>query len=966
MIPHVNDYKGDIEDDEIPFAIEQAKNIKWYDWVLLNRPLRVIVALLLTTILGPILIYRFIFFPSLELPPPDGLSIGSCLVPREARIPCGVEAVTPEQCHAQCCYDHHHNLCFHRYPSRFSYMTHHTWAEDVYLNPRIQTTPYGSQRSFRNIKLSIDEVTPTHLTLTFYKHNNITGRKLEEKNYVYGVTHPELNVVVNSTQGNIFNTARGPLIASNNIWEISFKLTNETLYGLGEIPLKPDTVKVIYNHKGASSSIPLIFAKFNGSYHGLLIDTMAPTEVIVRKDKQLVVRSITDLGLKFHLFVGPKPADIMRDAMATIKAKKNLEYWMLGAHVCRESTSTNPLEELRTFLSSASAAAPSTTRMPFESHCGTLSIVFNTECNSTMVSLVDQGATLIKNGGKRFVPHVSPYIKYTALPEPEDEESSKDEDEEEIEEPAVKMETSDRCIDDDKIDHQIIRDPISYKMYKGVVNNHDVIYPSYKVVSNETMQHLWAYNTDFDAVILENNWPLDESEKNFDQINDFLPYFSETFEAAFNFTPQWNATRPTKAVGNFTRLANSTEYPGELYFIRHSEYGNEFANAFENIKGSIPKLSSSQWMNGDIIINRQNIPTSWTNLQRELIEASLGGISGHWYWSSPICGDTEHFLSTTQIRLCAKWYMAATYMPMIKIHSKTISRDPLAFVGTDRIHMITALNRRLSLLPYFYTVLQEGPLLRPMFYQFPSSVNITDLTTQFAVGDDILIVPNLQPSQTHVHVRMPPGTWYEFWSGMEVVGEEGQAVTLTTTEAEFLSLVRGGSIIVMQKNVQLTAELTRRQSPYSLIIALKCETTIDYNATEPTPTEKRSKVRTDPEENAEHETSTESIITTTTDAAIPTITTCNATGKLFMNENMTITLQANSTALTINAVGEDFQVLCNENVAEWASSITKVIIYGLHEKENNYDEKRIVRPTINLCQLVNNEEIIYKFVDIDF
>uniref|UniRef100_A0A2A4J2U1 P-type domain-containing protein n=1 Tax=Heliothis virescens TaxID=7102 RepID=A0A2A4J2U1_HELVI len=889
--------------------------------------------------------------------------MGSCLVPREARLPCGVEAVTPEQCHAQCCYDHHNNLCFHRYPSRFSYISHHTWAEDVYLIPRIQTIPYGSQQSFRNIKLSIDEVTATHLTLTFHKSSNITSRRLPKKKYVYSVTHPELNVVVNSTQGNIFNTARGPLIASSNIWEITFKLTNETIYGLGEIPLKPDTVKVIYNHKGASSSIPLIFAKIGGSYHGLLFDTMAPTEVIVRRDNQLVVRSITDLGLKFHLFVGPKPADVMRDAMATIKAKKNLEYWMLGAHVCRESTSTDPLQDLRTFLTTTST----TVRVPFESHCGALPIVFNTEC-SDAVSLVDQGATLIKNGGKRFIPHVSPYIKYTAPPAPKGEESSKDE-EEELEEAAVKMETSERCIDDSKIDHKIIRDPLSYEMYKGVVDDHDVIYPSYKVVSEETMQYLWTYNTDFDAVILENNWPLDESEKDFDQINDFLPYFSETFEAAFNFTPQWNATRPTQAVQDLARLANSTEYPGELYFIRHSEYGNEFANAFEKIKGEIPVLSSSQWMNGDLIINRQNIPTSWTNLQRELIEASLGGISGHWYWSSPICGDTEHFSMTTQIRLCAKWYMAATYMPMIKIHSKVIARDPLAFVGADRMHMMTALNRRLSLLPYFYTVLQEGPLLRPMFYQFPSS-NITDLTTQFSVGDDILIVPNLQPSQTHVHVRMPPGTWYEFWSGMEVVGEEGQAVTLTTTEAEFLSLVRAGSIIPMQKTVQLTAELTRRQSPYSLVIALECETTIDYNATEATPTERITGVRTNPldEDKAggvETTGTTEEVITTTTEAPIPTITTCNATGKLFMNENMTVTFHADSTALTITADGEDFQVFCNENVAEWASSITEVIIYGLHEKQNNYDDKRIVRPTIDLCQLVNNEDIVYQFVDDD-
>lgn len=294
--------------------------------------------------MAPLLVYQFIMFPSLKLPAPDGLSTGTCVVARETRLPCGIEAVSPEKCHKQCCYDHHHNLCYHRYPSRFSYVFEGEWTEHTYLNPRMPTTPYGdAQVSFKNLRMSIDEVSATHLSFTFYHSNKFTGRRLTEKNYSYRITEPEtghtdrteLNIIVNSTQGIIFNTARGPLIAAENIWEISFKLTNETMYGLGEIPLQPNTVKVLYNHKGGLDSIPLIFAKLNGSYHGLLIESLAPTEVIVRPGNELILRSITNLGLKFHLFVGPKPSDVMKDVMAAIGAKRNLEYWMLGAHVCR-------------------------------------------------------------------------------------------------------------------------------------------------------------------------------------------------------------------------------------------------------------------------------------------------------------------------------------------------------------------------------------------------------------------------------------------------------------------------------------------------------------------------------------------------------------------------------------------------------------------------------------------------------
>lgn len=204
------------------------------------------------------------------------------------------------------------------------------------LQPRIATVPFG-QNSLPQIRLSIDEISSTHLSLMFYNPENFTveGNRLDEKNYSYEVSHPELQVVVNGTNGAIFNTARGPLIASYNIWEMSFILTNESMYGLGEIPLEEGVTKVLYNHDGGISSVPLIFAKSDDTYHGLLLDVKDPTEVRIHAEKQIVVRSITTSGLKFHLFVGPSPKDIMKDVMSLIGYRNELEYWMLGAHVCR-------------------------------------------------------------------------------------------------------------------------------------------------------------------------------------------------------------------------------------------------------------------------------------------------------------------------------------------------------------------------------------------------------------------------------------------------------------------------------------------------------------------------------------------------------------------------------------------------------------------------------------------------------
>jgi hypothetical protein len=311
--------------------------VKWFDKILLNRPLRVVVAVILTAIVSPILLYRFLFFTSIELPPSDGYSFGTCLIHRTSRLPCGLGNMPASNCHPQCCYDIDNSYCFHRLPSRFSYLSYPQWTEEVDLRPRISTVPYAGQTSVPNLRLSIDEVSSTHLSLVFYdpEKTKLKGRRIDDKIYEYRVLSPESEVEVKVSEDVIFSTAKGPLIVSENIWEITFKLTDEVLYGLGELPLKPGTVKVLYNYNKGLSSLPLIYAKSNGSYHGLLIDMLAPTEIMIGRDNVIILRSITNSGLKLHLFAGPEPKDIMKDVMAFLGYNKNLEYWMLGAHVCR-------------------------------------------------------------------------------------------------------------------------------------------------------------------------------------------------------------------------------------------------------------------------------------------------------------------------------------------------------------------------------------------------------------------------------------------------------------------------------------------------------------------------------------------------------------------------------------------------------------------------------------------------------
>lgn len=73
------------------------------------------------------------------------------------------------------------------------------------------------------------------------------------------------------------------------------------------------------------------------------------------------------------------------------------------------------------------------------------------------------------------------------------------------------------------------RTPNTLEIYKGEVlidNYTEVIYPSYGNDSGEFLNDLWVYDQ-YDGLILENNWPLDMSEKQINETALYLPYFSE-------------------------------------------------------------------------------------------------------------------------------------------------------------------------------------------------------------------------------------------------------------------------------------------------------------------------------------------------------------------------------------------------------------------------------------------------------
>jgi alpha-glucosidase (family GH31 glycosyl hydrolase) len=113
--------------------------------------------------------------------------------------------------------------------------------------------------------------------------------------------------------------------------------------------------------------------------------------------------------------------------------------------------------------------------------------------------------------------------------------------------------------------------------------------------------------------------------------------------------------------------------------------------------------------------------------------------------------------------------------------------------ATDRVR--EALELRMRLLPYLYSAFAEYamngvPPIRPMAFEDLSLGRVDD---QFMFGPSILAAPFYGKAGWSRDVALPPGNWYDFYTG-EFAGSGGR-VTRTSDTGRIPLLVREGAVI---------------------------------------------------------------------------------------------------------------------------------------------------------------------------
>jgi alpha-glucosidase len=224
--------------------------------------------------------------------------------------------------------------------------------------------------------------------------------------------------------------------------------------------------------------------------------------------------------------------------------------------------------------------------------------------------------------------------------------------------------------------------------------------------------------------------------------------------------------------------------------------------------------------------------STWNHLRMTVPQLVNLGLSGF----SLAGADVGGFAGSPPPDLLTKWIELSAFQPIYRDHSAKGTRMHEVWVDGPQQENIRRrfIEERYRLMPYLYTVAEETshdglPINRPLFLEFPYATDDGtpyDLTTggsEFLFGSRILVAPNPSPEEIAPYaVHLPPGTWYDYWTGGQVTGgtlagtldlEQRDKVIaqkplmVTPTLDQLPVYVRGGSILPIAPLTQSTSEV---------------------------------------------------------------------------------------------------------------------------------------------------------------
>jgi alpha-glucosidase len=240
----------------------------------------------------------------------------------------------------------------------------------------------------------------------------------------------------------------------------------------------------------------------------------------------------------------------------------------------------------------------------------------------------------------------------------------------------------------------------------------------------------------------------------------------------------------------------------------HNRYGHLMAMAtFEGLEQLRPGVRPFVLTRAGIAGTQRYAATwtgdnnsSWTHLRLALTMCLGLGLSCY-----PFCGsDVGGFAGRCTPELYARWMQLGAFTPFFRGHyagPRTPGRqEPWSFGPEVEAIARGAIELRHLLLPYTYTAFwrhtQTGlPVMRPLLLGWPDDERAVACEDAFLWGDDLLVAPILRAGARRRRVYLPPGDWYDFWSGTRLAG--GRVVGAEAPLERIPLFVRAGTALPM-------------------------------------------------------------------------------------------------------------------------------------------------------------------------
>jgi alpha-glucosidase (family GH31 glycosyl hydrolase) len=201
--------------------------------------------------------------------------------------------------------------------------------------------------------------------------------------------------------------------------------------------------------------------------------------------------------------------------------------------------------------------------------------------------------------------------------------------------------------------------------------------------------------------------------------------------------------------------------------------------------------------------------STWEAFRASITAGLSAGISGLSFWGWDIGGFSGE-IPTAELYLRSA--AMAAFCPIMQYHSeynarRTPCRDRTPWniqARTGDLRVVPTYrkfaNLRLNLLPYIYSEAAKGvesglPLMKALFVEHPRDDQWREFPYQYYFGDQLLVAPVVEPGVGTAWVYVPPGSWYDFWTGRLVSG--GQAIEHPAPIDQIPVFAKAGAIIPM-------------------------------------------------------------------------------------------------------------------------------------------------------------------------